>query len=220
MSATTLDFSRPAQRSLAVTACRLAESPIATRLSRRLRRFRYHHRRSDSYRLERPSYRVGVTPTEDQHLTRFTAHAMLVPSFLPVPSFLFAFPNSVAREFAEPFRLGITNAIRRRSIGSKRAGILSANQYGSNTAVFQHEIGNPVARSESQWRQDDIYSNTKTSAFVEAPTTVIIARPNAHAINLVSSRAKSHRPAECSQRNALLRRRATRPDDQRRQYRD
>src|SRR5271163_1016663 len=40
-SATTLDFSRPAQRSLAVTACRLAESPIATRLSRRLRRFRF-----------------------------------------------------------------------------------------------------------------------------------------------------------------------------------
>ena len=40
-SATTLDFSRPAQRSLAITACRFAESPIATRLSRRLRRFRF-----------------------------------------------------------------------------------------------------------------------------------------------------------------------------------
>ena len=77
-SATTLDFSRPAQRSLAVTACRLAEPPIATRLSRRLRRFRFLHRRSDSYRLERPSCRVGVTPTEDQHLTRFTAHAVHV----------------------------------------------------------------------------------------------------------------------------------------------
>jgi hypothetical protein len=46
----------------------------ATRLSRRLRRFRYLHRRSDSYRLERPSCRVGLAPTEDQHLTRFTAH--------------------------------------------------------------------------------------------------------------------------------------------------
>src|ERR1700722_15797190 len=34
-SASTLVVSRPAQRSLAVTACRLAESPIATRLSRR-----------------------------------------------------------------------------------------------------------------------------------------------------------------------------------------
>ena len=68
-SATTLDFSRPAQRSLAITACRLAESPIATRLSRRLRRFRFLHRRSDSYRLERPSCRVGIAPTEDQHLT-------------------------------------------------------------------------------------------------------------------------------------------------------
>ena len=31
----------PAQRSLAVTACRLAESPIATRLSPKLRRFRF-----------------------------------------------------------------------------------------------------------------------------------------------------------------------------------
>ena len=40
-SATTLDFSRPAQRSLAITACRLAESSIATRLSLRLRRFRF-----------------------------------------------------------------------------------------------------------------------------------------------------------------------------------
>jgi hypothetical protein len=37
----------------------------ATRLSRRLRRFRYLHRRSDSYRLERPSYRVGIAPTEN-----------------------------------------------------------------------------------------------------------------------------------------------------------
>ena len=53
-------------------------SPIATHLSRRLRRFRFLHRRSDSYRLERPSCRVGFTPTEDQHLTRFTAHAMSV----------------------------------------------------------------------------------------------------------------------------------------------
>ena len=51
----------------------------ATRLSRRLRRFRYLHRRSDSYRLERPSCRVGIAPTEDQHLTRFTAHRYGVP---------------------------------------------------------------------------------------------------------------------------------------------
>ena len=42
----------------------------ATHLSRRLRRFRYLHRRSDSYRLERPSCRVGIAPTEDQHLRR------------------------------------------------------------------------------------------------------------------------------------------------------
>ncbi len=41
----------------------------ATHLSRRLRRFRFLHRRPDSYRLERPSCRVGIAPTEDQHLT-------------------------------------------------------------------------------------------------------------------------------------------------------
>ena len=49
----------------------------ATHLSRRLRRFRYLHRRSDSYRLERPSCRVGIAPTEDQHLS--TAHEHGVP---------------------------------------------------------------------------------------------------------------------------------------------
>src|SRR6516165_4027667 len=50
-----------------------ARRPAYTgRLSRRLRRFRYLYRRSDSYRLERPSCRVGLAPTEDQHLS--TAH--------------------------------------------------------------------------------------------------------------------------------------------------
>ena len=46
----------------------------ATHLSRRPRRFRFLHRRSDSWRLERPGCRVGFTPTEEQHL--HTAHAM------------------------------------------------------------------------------------------------------------------------------------------------
>ena len=70
-SASTLVVSRPARRSLAL---RPVGSPSrqATRLSRRLRRFRFLHRRSDSYRLERPSCRVGIAPTEDQHLS--TAH--------------------------------------------------------------------------------------------------------------------------------------------------
>ena len=64
-SATTLDVSRPAQRSLAITACRLAESPKRpVCLEGSVRRFRYLHRRSDSYRLERPSCRVGIAPTE------------------------------------------------------------------------------------------------------------------------------------------------------------
>jgi hypothetical protein len=49
----------------------------ATHVSRRLRRLRYLHRRSDSYRPEQPSCRVGVAPTEDQHLC--TAHIRNVP---------------------------------------------------------------------------------------------------------------------------------------------
>ena len=49
----------------------------ATHLSRRLRRFCYLHRRSDSYRLERPSCRMGITPTEEQHLC--TAHTRSDP---------------------------------------------------------------------------------------------------------------------------------------------
>src|SRR5271166_5675798 len=47
-------------------------------LSRRLRRFRYLHRHSDSYRLERPSCRAAIAPTEDQHL--FTAHTRSDPN--------------------------------------------------------------------------------------------------------------------------------------------
>ena len=50
----------------------------ATHLSRRLRRFCCLHRRSDSYRLERPSCRVGIAPTGDQHLS--TAHNRLDPA--------------------------------------------------------------------------------------------------------------------------------------------
>ena len=74
-SASTLVVSRPAQRSLRITACRLAASPKATHLSRRLRRFCHLHHRSDSSWLERPSCRVGIAPTEDQHLS--TAHTKL-----------------------------------------------------------------------------------------------------------------------------------------------
>ena len=62
-----------------LSACCIAK---ATHLSRRLRRFRYLHRRSDSYRLERPGCRVGIAPTEDQHLS--TAHFSDVPfSLIP-----------------------------------------------------------------------------------------------------------------------------------------
>ena len=47
-----------------VTACPLAES-LDDPFHRRLRRLRYLRRRSDCYRLERPSCRVGVAPAEE-----------------------------------------------------------------------------------------------------------------------------------------------------------
>jgi hypothetical protein len=40
-------------------------------------------RRFDSYRLERPSYRVGIAPTENQHL--HTAHTSRVPNAMNNP---------------------------------------------------------------------------------------------------------------------------------------
>ena len=49
----------------------------AARLSRRLRRFRSLPACFDSYRLERPSCRVGFAPTDDQHLPS-TAHTKSV----------------------------------------------------------------------------------------------------------------------------------------------
>ena len=52
-----------------LSACCIAK---ATHLSRRLRRFRHLHHRSDSSWLERPSCQAGLTPAEDQHL--HTAH--------------------------------------------------------------------------------------------------------------------------------------------------
>jgi hypothetical protein len=70
-SAPTLNLSRPARRSLALwPACSPGHGDGP--LSRRLRRLRYLHRRSDSYRLERPSCRAGISPAEDPRLS--TAH--------------------------------------------------------------------------------------------------------------------------------------------------
>ena len=84
-SATTLDFSRPAQRSLAITACRLAESPKRPVCLEGSDGFVSSPRRFDSYRLERPSCRVGIAPTEDQHLS-FTAHRYGVPGTQAEPA--------------------------------------------------------------------------------------------------------------------------------------
>jgi hypothetical protein len=60
-SAPTSRISRPARRSLALRpAC--SRSRLSDPLHRRLRRSRCLHRRSDCYRLERPSCRAGVAP--------------------------------------------------------------------------------------------------------------------------------------------------------------
>ena len=64
-SAPTLVVSRPAQRSLAITACRLAESPRRPVCLEGSDGFVSFPRRFDSDRLERPSCRVGFAPTED-----------------------------------------------------------------------------------------------------------------------------------------------------------
>ena len=71
-SAPASPVSGPAQRSQML---RPARSPSRQRdpLHQRLRRFHYFHRRSDCYRVERSSSRVGFSPTVDQRL--FTAHA-------------------------------------------------------------------------------------------------------------------------------------------------
>jgi len=68
-----------------VTACRLAESPKRPVCLEGSDGFVSSPRRFDSYRLERPSCRVGIAPTEDQHLP-FTAHAMPVFSVFPFES--------------------------------------------------------------------------------------------------------------------------------------
>jgi len=54
-----------------VTACMLAWSPCDL-LHQRLQQLRYLHRCSDCYRMERTSFRAGLTPAVDHHL--FTAH--------------------------------------------------------------------------------------------------------------------------------------------------
>ena len=94
-SASTLVVSRPARRSLTL---RPVGSPSrqAARLSRRLRRFCCLHRRSDSYRLERPSCRVGITPTVDQHLP--TAHTRSVPAWAVSGSASASAPRRMRRD--------------------------------------------------------------------------------------------------------------------------
>ena len=70
-SAPTSIVSRPHRKFTCVAACLFAEPPSGS-LHRRFRRFRCLHRRSDCFRLERPSCRAGLAPAEDPCL--FTAH--------------------------------------------------------------------------------------------------------------------------------------------------
>jgi len=70
-SAPTSSFFEACSAFTHVTACLLATSPSDV-FSRRLRRFCHLHRRSDSYRLERPSCRMGIAPIEEPNLSRRT----------------------------------------------------------------------------------------------------------------------------------------------------
>ena len=70
-SAPAIVFSGPAQRSLHVTACTLAESP-SDPLHRGLRQLCCLRCRLDCYRVERTSSRAGVSPAEVQRLSRRT----------------------------------------------------------------------------------------------------------------------------------------------------
>jgi hypothetical protein len=77
-SAPTSRISRPARRSLRLRpAC--SRSRLSDPLHRRLRRSRCLHRRSDCYRLERPSCRAGVAPLKIQAFPRRTQNCTLSP---------------------------------------------------------------------------------------------------------------------------------------------
>src|SRR5579885_2978001 len=76
------NLSGPHRRFTCVTACLLAGPPSGP-LRRRLRRLRDLRRRSDCYRLERPSCRAGVAPAEDSDL--FTAHYVPFSGLSPFP---------------------------------------------------------------------------------------------------------------------------------------
>jgi hypothetical protein len=93
--------------------------------SRRLRRFRYLHRRSDSYRMERPVIRAGIAPLEIRALARRTAigtptargpPAIRVPTPIP-PTAAVSAPTpragAVAGRARCGSRLGIENDLSR-----------------------------------------------------------------------------------------------------------
>jgi hypothetical protein len=74
-----------------VTACLIAGPPCGP-LSRRLRRFRYLHRRSDSFRLERPSCRGAWLPLEIRNLSRRTLTPISVSRLWEIVTHAYAMP--------------------------------------------------------------------------------------------------------------------------------
>ena len=98
---------RPRRTFPCLLGCSLVLRPACSRdrqsgpLRRRLRQLRYIHWRSDCYRLERTSCRVGVAPTGDPYL--FMAHCVPVSAYcfrLPVFSYV-----PVSAELRPCFRL-------------------------------------------------------------------------------------------------------------------
>ena len=118
-SAPTSSFFEACSAFTHVTACLLATSPSDV-FSRRLRRFCHLHRRSDSYRLERPSCRMGIAPIEEPNLSRRADMHRIV--------------TDVGRAPASPKTEG-----RKRKLGRKSRGAFSVSLYSVTTRRKMHK---------------------------------------------------------------------------------
>src|SRR5579885_2268396 len=141
------NLSGPHRRFTCVTACLLAGPPSGP-LRRRLRRLGDLRRRSDCYRLERPSCRTGVAPAEDSVL--FTAH--YVPFFVSCVPF-FVFPRFGSRR-ADPGERSSESGVRRAEFGgrSSEGGVRRAEfgERSSESGVRRANSGERSSESGSR----------------------------------------------------------------------
>src|SRR5579885_780001 len=153
----------PHRRFTCVTACLLAGPPSGP-LRRRLRRLGDLRRRSDCYRLERPSCRTGVAPAEDSVL--FTAH--YVPFFVSCVPF-FVFPRFGSRR-ADPGERSSESGVRRAVFGgrSSESGVRRA-EFGERSSESGFRRANSGERiSESGSRRAEFGERSSESGFRRA----------------------------------------------------